>query len=147
MRADIHKDIPLAQAVEQANARFPDLEPLTEAEVVAAVRAIKLKYRDLPNSIYEVYQKVVNERILPRGMFFSHTSGWQTPYGHFDVDWKDLTLDAKRAGIDGGNLGFNYRIRARFISSRPLTDAEKQALQPNRDGRFVLHTEAGVPAR
>src|SRR4051794_19930607 len=40
-RPDIDTDIPLASAVRRANAQFPDVQPLTEEEVIAAVRAIK----------------------------------------------------------------------------------------------------------
>ena len=53
IRADIDKDIPLTDAIEQANARFSDVQPLTEAEVVAAVRAIKLKQEDIPDSVFK----------------------------------------------------------------------------------------------
>ncbi len=46
---------------------------------------------------------------------------------HFDVDWKDLTLTALPPGSRDPEIGygFNYRVRARFISSRPLTEQEK----------------------
>ena len=53
IRADIDKDIPLTDAIEQANARFSDVQPLTEAEVVAAVRAIKSKQEDIPDSVFK----------------------------------------------------------------------------------------------
>jgi hypothetical protein len=54
-------------------------------------------------------------------MYFSQVPGWVTEHGTFEVDWKDLTLDYDRAGIGGEKPGaiFNYRIRARFISSGP----------------------------
>jgi hypothetical protein len=131
MRPDIDQDIPLAQAVEQANRDFPDAQPLTEDEVVAAVRAIKLQDSQISDAFYKVYQRVVNERVLPKGMYFSRIPAWHTRYGHFEVDWKDLTLDADRAGIKGlrPGAGYNYRIRARFISSRPLTEREAKEMR------------------
>jgi len=119
IRADIDKDIPLAQAIEQANARYRDVQPLTEEEVVAAVRAIKLKSPNIPDPIYKIYQRVVEERVLPKGMYFSHIPGWINEYGNYIVDWKDLTLHGDYAGTTDMKPGtlFNYRIRARFISS------------------------------
>ena len=99
--------------------------------MVAAVRAIKLQDSRISDTIYKVYQRVVKERVLPRGMYFSHIPGWQTKYGHFEVDWKDLTLNSDHAGINElrPGTGYNYRIRARFISSRPLTEKEAKEMQ------------------
>ncbi len=116
IREDIDKDIPLAEALRRANQQFPDAQPLTEEEVIAAVRNIKQKHPDIPEDFYRTYQRVVNEHILPRGMYFSQIRGWQTELGHFDVDWKDLTLITLPVGSKGPC--FNYRIRARFISSQ-----------------------------
>jgi len=113
-RADIDKDIPLVEGIRRANEQFPDVEPLTEPEVVAAVRHIKTAHPDILEEIYETYQRVVRENVLPRGMYFSHKETMQTEYDRFEVDWKDLTLLPA-----GTHLGFNYRIRARFISSQP----------------------------
>ena len=115
MRADIEKDIPLAEALRQANQQFSDTQPLTEDEVVAAVRNIKQVHPDIPEDFYKTYQRVVNEHVLPRGMYFSHIPGWDTDRGHFKVDWKDLTLITLPVGSKGPC--FNYRIRARFIAS------------------------------
>ena len=115
MRADIEKDIPLAEALRQANQQFSDTQPLTEEEVVAAVRNIKQVHPDIPEDFYKTYQRVVNEHVLPRGMYFSHIPGWDTDRGHFKVDWKDLTLITLPVGSKGPC--FNYRIRARFIAS------------------------------
>jgi serine/threonine protein kinase/formylglycine-generating enzyme required for sulfatase activity len=120
-REDIDKDIPLAEALHRANERFPDPQPLTEEEVIAAVRNIKQKHPDIPDAVYQAYQRVVSEHMLPKGMYFSQIPGWVTEHGTFEVDWKDLTLDCDRAGVGAEKPGtvFNYRIRARFVSSEP----------------------------
>ena len=128
MRADIDKDIPLAEAIRRANKQFPDVQPLTQEEVIAAVRAIKLEHPEIKEAIYEIYQRVIKERVLPKDMYFSHIPAWHTEHGHFEVDWKDLTLRPLPVGTEGEKIGFNYRIRARFISSRPLTEAEAKAM-------------------
>ena len=129
IRADIDKDIPLAEAVRQANEQFPSAQPLTEQEVIAAVRAIKLEHPDISEPIYQIYQRVVKENLLPRGVYFSHISEWHTPYGHFQVDWKDLTLTSLPVGSKDDKIGYgyNYRIRATFVSSQPLTETEAKA--------------------
>ena len=113
MRHDIEKDIPLHEAVRRANDEFDYVPPLTESEVVAAVRAIKIKYPDLKDSIYQVYQRIVKEKVLPRGLFFSRIRQWECDGKVFEVRWKDLSYfdpDSK--------TGFNYRFRSRFISLR-----------------------------
>jgi hypothetical protein len=145
VRSDIDKDIPLAQAIERVNEQFPDSQPLTEEEVVAAVRAIKLKHPDIKDETYELYMRIVKERVIPRDMYFSRTTGWDTRYGKFQVDWKDLCLrgrvatDAEREDLiskfpdkpvaNAGSIrvgGFSYRIRARFVSSQPpLTSTDE----------------------
>jgi hypothetical protein len=138
MRPDIDQDIPLAEAIRRANEQFPDAQPLTEDEVIAAVQAIKLKHPDIKEDIYETYMRVARERVLPKNMYFSLITSWSTQYGVFRVDWKDLTLRGRAATAEEseeilskvpGNLkvsrkefrvgGFNYRIRARFVSSQP----------------------------
>ncbi len=122
MRPDIDKDIPLAEAVKRFNAQFPDPQPLTEAEVIASVQQIKTAHPDVEDAVYQMYQRVAKERVVPRGMFFSHMSSLTSDGVQYDVDWKDLTLTALPHGTkdDKIGFGFNYRIRARFISSKPL---------------------------
>ena len=126
IRSDLEKDIPLSTAVERFNRQYPDANPLTEDEVMAAVRTIRSEYPKIDPATYRIYERVLTERVLPRGMYFSHLGTWITPEGHFKVDWKDLTLTPMPSSLNGERIesGFNYRIRARFISSRPLTEAE-----------------------
>ncbi|HXJ56675.1 MAG TPA: serine/threonine-protein kinase [Verrucomicrobiae bacterium] len=122
VQPDPYKDIPLDEAIRQANKRFPSAEPLTEDEVVAAIQAIKLKHRDIKEDIYQRYMRVVRERVLPKEMYFSQMTSWSTKYGVFQVDWKDLHLDLPEGG-------FNYRIRARFVSSEPPIDREEKPVR------------------
>jgi len=91
----LDKDIPLAEGIRQANELFPDAQPLTEEEVIAAVKAIKLKHPDIKPDVYETYMRVVKERVLPKGMYFSRITSWTTEYGRFQVDWKDLCLKGR----------------------------------------------------
>jgi hypothetical protein len=79
-------------------------------------------------AVRDVYLRVVRERVLPKGMYFSRIPVMVTGTLHFEVDWRDLTLTALPAGTKDAKigLGYNYRLRARFISSRPLTDEERK---------------------
>jgi hypothetical protein len=138
------KDIPLSEGIRQANELFPDLQPLTEQEVVAAVQAIKLTHPDIKEEVYETYMRVVREKVLPKGMYFSRITAWNTKYGRFQVDWKDLCLEGHVATAEekkeallkmpaniklSGEVrvgGFSYRIRARFVSSTQPTQTNNK---------------------
>ncbi len=80
IRADIGEDIPLAEAIRRANTQFPDLQPLTAAEVIAAVKMIKQEHPDISEAIHRIYMRIVEEGVLPRGVYFSRIPG--TRDGH-----------------------------------------------------------------
>ena len=131
VRADIDKDIPLAAAIERLNQQFTNVPPLTEKEVIAAVRTIKKRHADIEEVVYRVYQRVAVERVLPKGMSFEHYDGWTTTEdGHFKKDRTDLTLTYSRAGIKVERYdGFSLPIRDRNISFRPLAGWETLKLE------------------
>jgi hypothetical protein len=120
-RSDIEKPVPLDKAVEEFNKKYPDKNPLTEAEVIAAVRQIRRRHPTIPDEIFELYQKVADKRILPPGFYLSHMTRLIDGDWEYEVDWKDLTFEALPQHNFPPELklrGFNYRIRARFISSK-----------------------------
>ena len=120
-RADIETEIPLAKALEAFNKKYPDRNPLTEAEVIAAIRMIKRKDPEIPDAVLKVYLQVIEKKVLPRGMYFSRRTALIDGDYYYEVDWKDLTLTSlPRGSIDPelGVHGYNFRIRARYISSR-----------------------------
>src|SRR5262249_34165998 len=107
---------------EEFNKKYPDNNPLTEAEVIAAVRQIRRRHPTIPDEIFELYQKVVGERVLPPGFYLSRMTRLVDGDWDYEVDWKDLTFEALPQHKFPPELklnGFNYRIRARFISSKP----------------------------
>ena len=130
-RKDIDQDIPLARAINRANLEFRNEEPLTEEEVIAAIRDIKARHPDMEEAARRVFERVAKERVLPKGMSFSHISGWETDTDYHHVDWQDLQLDYKEAGIKDAKkgAGFTFRIRNVILSSRPLSEEEKKARQ------------------
>jgi hypothetical protein len=133
MRPGIDKDIPLAEGIRRANEQFACVPPLTEEEVIAAVHAIKLNDPEIKEAIYEIFQRVAKERVLPKGMYFGRIQHWgPSKEGYmFNVDWKDLTLTPLPVGTKDEKIGYGYgfRLRARFISSHQLTNEERQTIQ------------------
>ena len=134
----LDKDIPLSEGIQQANAFFPDIQPLTEQEVVAAVKAIKLMQPDIETNVYQIYMRIVTDRVWPKGLYFRRITNWNTQYGMTHVDWLDLCLEDQRlltpeerketlASLPKGFVvvnpdnmktgGYAYRIRSRFVST------------------------------
>jgi hypothetical protein len=138
----LEKDIPLAEGIQRANDLFSDMQPLTEQEVFAAVKAIRLMYPDIETNVYQTYTRIVTDRVLPKGMFFRRIQTWGTPSGTsgtIQVDWLDLCLEGEQRTptpeerkkllaslpknwvVNGDDLqipvgAFVYRIRSRFVS-------------------------------
>ncbi len=125
---DINTEIPLEKAIAAFNAKYPDANPLTSDEVIAAIRSWDRTEMPVSDGVLAIYQRVVKERILPKGMYLSRIGIFQDFNYRYEVDWKDLTLTSLPPGTKDPVIGFgyNYRIRARFISSRPLTEEEKK---------------------
>jgi hypothetical protein len=111
---------------------------LTEQEVLAAAKAIKLMRPEVNQDVYEIYMRIVKERVFPKGMSFRHTTDWNTPDGKYKVDWMDLCLEGHVATAEetkaepsrlklpppgvqpSGEIrvgGFAHRIRHWFVSS------------------------------
>jgi hypothetical protein len=121
-----HEDIPLSDGIRRANELCPGVPPLTEAEVVAAVKAIKWQHPDIKQDVYEAYMRVVNERVLPKGMSFRRFSGVLAGGEVFQVDFTDLCLERSPTAEEMQTLiathkapswpTFAYRIRSRFVS-------------------------------
>jgi len=152
IRTNIDQDIPLAEAVRWANGQFHPNPPLTEAEVIAAVRAIKLEHSDISPQLLEIYQRVPQEQVLPKDMYFVQTTHLDTTAGEFQMDrinlvWRDpsiyydIMIDGsgrhKLAGkivANPTNRASHYvlPIRNRYISSTPPA-GEKAAATPAKD--------------
>ncbi len=150
IRQDIDRDIPLRAAVQRANLHYrafwastdaADHLPLTEEEVVAAVMQIRAKHPDLENSLQSIYQRVVDEHVLPKGMYFEQFTGevWKEDATAVVVDRVDLAIAAQPWwGSKDPDVGqhWSYRVRERFV--RPLSkDAIVRGLQR------LVHTSEG----
>lgn len=112
----------LADAVREFNqkARLNPLgskqPPLTEEEVIAAIRGWIRSDVKASDAVYETYQQIASTGALPANAELGFTTRWTTRNGFdFDVWWVDLTLnDFPQPG-----QGYGYRIRDRKIRSEP----------------------------
>ena len=130
-RPDWDKPIPLVWALKDFNTKYPDGNPLTEEEVIAAVRAIKTAHPNMDEDLFRLYQKVAEDRVLPPGFYFSRSTYWKIDGWEYEVDWKDLIMEIlPEHGLKKNFAGFGYRIRARFISSKPVPGGNKVKVAP-----------------
>jgi hypothetical protein len=93
--------------------------PLTEAEVIAAIRGWNPKRTPgVTDDVYNRFQDIAESRVLPEGARLSHCSSWSGYRGfHFKVWWIDLTIKTSETS------GYTFRIRDQKISSRKLTSS------------------------
>ncbi|MHC4168207.1 MAG: hypothetical protein ACYSWQ_14720 [Planctomycetota bacterium] len=91
--------------------------PLTEAEVIAAIRGwIPKTTPGVTDDVYNRFQDIAESRVLPEGAHLSHCSAWTGYRGfHFTVWWIDLNIKTSETA------GYTFRIRDQKISSRKLT--------------------------
>jgi len=129
---DITKEISLSRAIEDFNKKCPDKNPLTQQEVIAAIRNWNRKEDPVSDTVYAIYNRVVEQQVLPKGMYFSNITKYIGLDYTYEVGWKDLVFRSPpedQSDPDIG-LGYTYRIRARYISSRPITNEERlEAMQ------------------
>jgi len=135
------KDVPLADAIRDANKIFRDSQPLTEQEVIAAVYNIKSSHPDIKSETYNAYLRIAKEKVFPKGMFFNQITNLTGENGSFQVDWLDLSFEGRlpteaekqelekerqaylsklptNIKMSFGEMsvgGFEYRLRSRFI--------------------------------
>ena len=78
----------------------------------------------------KVFQQITETGILPAGSSLHVTTRWTGYNGYaFDVWWVDLTMSGiakdTKSDIQKGTTAYTYRIRDRKLTSRPLTQQEK----------------------
>ncbi|MFN3650114.1 MAG: hypothetical protein ACK47B_11095 [Armatimonadota bacterium] len=139
-RAEDELPLPLGEAVEAFNRRAAadpvgrTQPPLTEDEVVAAIRGWMRERVEVTDNVFARFQRVAETGRLPEGAEFRFITGWGGFRGFdFEVWWVDLVL---RTGPD---KVFAYRIRDQKLRSRPSPPpAEPDPRFPIRLPRAVL---------
>ena len=117
---------PLQAAVDEFNARAQrdpvghSQTPLTSAEVVAALRALRRTRGAIDRTQYTMLQSIANTQILPRGAYLRFIPGLIAVEGYdIDVWWVDLQLDLDKYPTDLADQPMHiHRIRTVFVSSR-----------------------------
>ena len=88
--------------------------PLTEGEVVAALRAWDRKRMKIDDPTYAVFQKIADTRKLPKNAKLRFLTRWQGYNGYdFTVWWVDIAV------VRVSGSGYTFRIRDRKISCSP----------------------------
>jgi hypothetical protein len=123
----------LADAVQGFNARAKsnpigkDEPPLTEDEVVAAIRGWIREQSPATDQVYSIYQAIADQRRLPTAAALDFCTSWTGHNAHhFDVWWIDLSI---RTPETPNSLGYNLRIRDRKLRCRPMTAAEEAEIK------------------
>lgn len=125
--ADICSDdsVCLADAVKALNARAAkhaigkDQQPLTEEEVIGAIRAWEReKGSPVSDKLYSIFKRVADTRELPKNAELEGLGGLWVPSWDFyyDVWWIRVKVERE----DGSSYGFP--IRERIIRSRTLEE-------------------------
>ena len=93
---DITKEIRLAEAVAAFNQEYPDPNPLTEDEVIAAIRNWKKDLHPVPDAIHALYLQVAEKRVLPRGMYFKRIAGLRDLPSRHEEQIRNLEILGRR---------------------------------------------------
>jgi hypothetical protein len=121
LAADAPKPRPLSEAVKEFNQKAQkdptgkNEPPLSEDEVVAAIRGWIREQVPASDPVYNAFQNVAKTKQLPPNATLTFTTNWEGFNGlDFDVWWIDLTL------FQGPKSGYTYRLRDRKIRCRPM---------------------------
>ena len=98
-----------------------DQPPLTEEEVVAAIRWWEHRRNEAPvtNAEFEAFQQIADTRSLPQGFAFEVLSNFEPGDGYEYVIWS-VRIVMQRTSKPGWTFAFD--IRERFVSSRLIDD-------------------------
>jgi RNA polymerase sigma factor (sigma-70 family) len=113
------KETPLAKAIREFNqtakgSRIGEKQsPLTEAEVIGAIRRWDREQLAVDDGTYRAFLKIAQTGELPSSAKLSFITYYEGAQGFaFDVWWVDLEVG-----------GYNFRIRDRTISSYPFKES------------------------
>jgi hypothetical protein len=122
--------VPLADAIKAFNKKAAihyigkDQPPITEEEVIAAIRASERPNNPaVSDNLHNGFKQIAETRQLPPGAVLESLGGGWDPGGAFvyDVWWVRIAMPKE----DGGT--YSFRIRERMIRSRTLKEELVQA--------------------
>jgi hypothetical protein len=107
-----------------STAFFKEQPPLTEEEVVAAIRSWSREATPgVTDEVYDRYQQIAETGTLPEDAELRLLRTYARDGFMIDVWWIDLTIRT------GERTGYSFRIRDQKISSRPMTPVEEAKSQ------------------
>jgi len=117
--------VPLPEAIEAFNKKAAndyigkDEAPLTEEEVIAAIRAsVRPSKPAVSDNLYNAFKQIAETRQLPPGAVLENNGGLHDPGGEFVYDvWKVRIWMPMEAGVT-----YSFGIRERTIRSRTLKE-------------------------
>lgn len=117
--------------------QFPKT-PLTEDEVVAAIRGWKCEEEKADEKTYRIYQRIADSRVLPAGAELGFHFHWYHFHEHdeyeFLVWWIDLDVMTSK------NTGYTFRIRDERLDRR-------RALRPSPGYSWIVDPYSVTPVR
>lgn len=126
--ADSGKGTPLAAAVKGFNSEHHSLDgqeqpPLTEEEVVAAIRAWQAKRNDAPvtNAEFAAFQRIADERLIPENSRFEMIGSFGREDGSVCYIWS-VRIVMPQTAKPGWTYAFT--IRERFLRLRQIDDSQ-----------------------
>ncbi len=94
--------------------------PLTEREVITAIREWNRKYHTVADQTYAIYKKIADSEIMPSGSALEFNTRNVHDGRDVTVWWIDLTVRT------GKTTGYGFRIRDRKIDYRPDDSVERR---------------------
>ena len=121
-----------------------DQPPLTEEEVVAAIRWWEHRRNEAPltNAEFAAFQQIADTRSLPQGCEFEVLCNFEPGDGYEYVIWS-VRIVMQRTAKPGWTFAFD--IRERFVSSRLIDDGTISWGTPAENGlkagvQFIPHS-------
>ena len=121
-----------AQSLKQALAAFNEKSaqdaigrsqpPLTEREVITAIREWNRKKIEVGDQTYAIFEKIADTKTLPQGSALEFTTRHVHDGRDVTVWWIDLSV------MTGKTTGYTFRIRAWAIDYRPDESVERRRI-------------------
>jgi hypothetical protein len=112
--------------LKEFNDQYPDIQPLTTAEIKAAVNDMQsIKSFD---KINPYFKKLITDALVPDGVYISYMNQWYEDGICYDIELITICYETSKKEQTRYEMAGNYShsIRQKYISSRPMTEKEKQ---------------------
>ena len=143
-------DVSIAEAVKQFNVRAQEnavgktQPPLTPDEVLAAIRGWIPGEHPGCEIFLPRFNKIAETEIIPAGSFLDFIPGWVGYKGYdYKVWWIDLFVPGTDEQKIAHHWGYNFRLRAQMISSRPHQQTPELLREQQLMQKILLNQDPG----